>query len=213
MTAPSSAPTQPLHPRSFNYEIGEAVTFDWEDVAADAGGVVPHYEVTVTVNGGTPVTQVVTDSQVEISGSYGDEIQVSVKAVNPDAPSNAGPASLGSQTITLLDPDLDEDNDGQSNGNESKSGTNPLDSNSVFKVINPETSGASFLFTVNVVPGFSYTVQSNSDLSKPLDWVNEDEPNAVGYVPGEGETQLAYEDANPGPDPKFYRVVVSPVTP
>ncbi|MGA0367904.1 MAG: hypothetical protein ACO3N7_00460 [Kiritimatiellia bacterium] len=213
VTAPSSAPTQPLHPRSFNYEIGEAVTFDWEDVAADAGGVVPHYEVTVTVNGGTPVTQVVTDSQVEISGSYGDEIQVSVKAVNPDAPSNAGPASLGSQTITLLDPDLDEDNDGQSNGNESKSGTNPLDSNSVFKVINPETSGASFLFTVNVVPGFSYTVQSNSDLSKPLDWVNEDEPNAVGYVPGEGETQLAYEDANPGPDPKFYRVVVSPVTP
>jgi hypothetical protein len=208
VTAPVDAPTQPLHPRAFDYELGAAVTFDWEDVPADAGGVIPHYEVTITVNDVVTDTQVVSASEFEVAGSLGDNVKISVKAVNPDMPANTGPAAPVSQTIKLLDPAGDEDEDGQSNENESKSGTNPLDGASVFKVINPLMSGSSLTFTIKVVPGYYYTVQSNDDLTDAGGWTTEDEVNAENYQAGVAENEYTYTDLNPGADPKFYRVLV-----
>lgn len=209
VTAPVDTPSQPLHPRAFGYELGSAVTFDWEDVPADAGGVVPHYEVTITVNDVVTDTQVVTVSELEVAGSLGDNVKISVKAVNPDAPANVGPAAPVSQTIKLLDPVADEDADGQSNENESKSGTNPLDGASVFKVINPVMSGPGLTFTIKVVPGYYYTVQSNTDLTDPGGWNAENEANAENYQAGVAETEYTFTDLNPGTVPKFYRVLVN----
>jgi hypothetical protein len=138
-------------------------------------------------------------------------VQVTVKAINPDEPTNTGPASIVSDSIKLLDPTADEDSDGQSNANEANSGTNPLDGASVFKVINPTMSGDDVSFTIQVVHGYSYTVQSRLDLINLPDWANEDEVNAVNYEPGISDTDYTYTDLAPSLLPKFYRVIVEPV--
>ncbi len=213
VTAPVAAPAQPDLPKPFPYELGASVTFDWDPVPADAGGVVPHYEVSVFVNGGLTDTLVVSDPSVEVAAALGNQVHVQVKAVNPNEPTHVGPASVVSETVKLLDPDEDEDSDGQSNEDEDSSGTNPLDEASVFQVVNPMMSGGDVSFTIEVVHGYLYTVQSSTDLTDSESWGDEDEVNSVGYAPGVAETEYTYTDLNPETFPKFYRVWVAPATP
>lgn len=210
VTAPTAAPEQPDNPEPFAYALGDSAVFDWPDVSADAGGVTPHYEVTIVVDDGTPVKVVVSDSLYVYEGAVGEEVRITVKAVNPDEPANAGPASIISETIKLLDPAADEDSDNQSNSDEANSGTDPRDGASAFKVINPTMSGDDVSFTIQVVHGYRYTVQSRLDLVNLPDWANEDEANAVMYEPSISETDYSYTDLAPSLLPKFYRVLVQP---
>jgi hypothetical protein len=199
VTAPTSTPGQPGKPNVYSYEIGDSVTFDWADVPADAGGVVPHYEVTVTINGVPQAPVVVPDSEYTVTASEEDEVSISVKAVNPNEPSNAGPASPASDTVMLLTSTGDEDGDGASNAEEDAAGTNPMDGNSKFVISNQtmETDGD---VTINWTPvvGKTYKVESSLTLA-PDSWIDE----ATGLTSGPFTDTPAE-----GEDKKFYRVVV-----
>jgi hypothetical protein len=200
ITAPSAAPDQPDNPEPFAYALGTTAVFDWPDVAADAGGVVPHYEVIVTVNGSPAGTVVVTESQYSHTASHDDEVSITVKAVNPEMTANAGPASTASTTVKLLDPADDEDLDGQSNADEDAAGTNPRDSGSVFKLTDGvlQANGDRVL-TWTVVAGKTYDVQGTNDLTAN-DW--EDNVLATGLTTG------TYTDTTGGF--AFYRIIVNP---
>ena len=134
VTAPVVTPIQAEQPKPFDYEIGDTVTFDWPDVAPDAGGVIPHYEVTPYINSITQTTVIVTVSEYTMTASESDLVAISVKAVNPEVPSNAGPSSVASANIQLLPAAMDEDGDGMSNADEDSAGTNPLDNLSLIHI-------------------------------------------------------------------------------
>lgn len=86
---------------------------------------------------------------------------------------------------------------------EDKSGTNPLDQASVFQVVNTVMSGGNISFTVEVEHGYQYTVQSTTDLTDIGSWDDEDEVNAVDYVPGIAETEYTFVDLAPSSLQKF----------
>ena len=199
VTAPTATPVQPLKPKAYNYEIGTAATFDWDDLPADAGGVVPHYEVTVTINGSAQAPSIVSESEYTVSASEEDSISISVKAVNPYDTNNSGPTSNASQTITLLPAVGDEDGDGQSNADEDAAGTNPLSNSSRFTVTSQTTeTNGDITITWSPVGGKTYKIQSSLTLAADS-WVDEATAQTSGIftdTPGESETK------------KFYRVVV-----
>ena len=199
VTAPAATPAQPSKPKAYNYEIGTAATFDWDDLPADAGGVVPHYEVTVTINGSAQAPSIVSESEYTVSASEEDSISISVKAVNPYDTNNSGPTSNASQTITLLPAVGDEDGDGQSNADEDAAGTNPLSNSSRFTVTSQTTeTNGDITITWSPVGGKTYKIQSSLTLAADS-WVDEATAQTSGIftdTPGESETK------------KFYRVVV-----
>jgi hypothetical protein len=198
ITAPTATPGQPEKPKAYAYEIGDKVTFDWDDVAPDGGGVVPHYEVTVTVNGSSAGTFTTSQSQYEVVANEGDEVSITIKAVNPDYTSNAGPASSASETVSLLAAGDDEDSDGMSNVDEDIAGTNPLDVASIFKIAsNGIESDGDFTITWDAVAGRTYAVQVSTTLAEGS-WTTIDSNLSSG----------TWTDPNPTEDKKFYRVVV-----
>ena len=205
ITAPSATPSQPDNPTPFAYEIGDKATFDWADVPADAGGVIPHYEVTVTINGNPTGTSVVTESHYQVEASEGDEVAISVRAVNPNDSSQAGPGCASSETITLLAAEDDEDGDGMSNTDEDLAGTNPLDSNSTFAVAeNALNNSDTFTLSWFGVNGVFYGIQSKDTLDAPT-WILEE-----GNIAGQGALiQWTDEDLDlPNTPTKFYRIIV-----
>ena len=199
VTAPVASPAQAQQPKPFNYEIGDTVTFDWPDVAPDSGGVVPHYEVTPYINSITQATIITTVSEYTITASESDLVAISVKAVNPEVPSNAGPSSVASADIKLLPAAMDEDGDGMSNSDEDSAGTNPLDNASNFSVSSQvlENNG-DVTITWTPVIGKTYKVQSSLSLA-PDSWIDE----ASGLSLGTFADQPEISETK-----KFYRVVV-----
>ena len=199
VTAPVASPAQAQQPKPFDYEIGDTVTFDWPDVAPDSGGVVPHYEVTPYINSITQATIITTVSEYTITASESDLVAISVKAVNPEVPSNAGPSSVASANIKLLPAAMDEDGDGMSNSDEDSAGTNPLDNGSNFSVSSQtlENNG-DVTITWTPVTGKTYKVQSSLSLA-PDSWIDE----ASGLSLGTFADQPEISETK-----KFYRVVV-----
>ena len=157
-------------PNVYAYAVGTDVTFDWADVAADGGGVVPSYSVTVTVNGSVTGTFVVTESTYTVSGSAGDQVSISVKAVNPHVTSNTGPASTQSNTVKALLATADEDGDGRNNADENAAGTNPLDSASVFVTTSIVVNGPDYDVTFSTVIGRYYHLETSTDLGNIDSW-------------------------------------------
>lgn len=211
VTAPAVAPGQPAPSGTGDYVL-DTVTFDWPDVGPDSGGVTPHYEVTVTLNGVQADPVVVTQSEYEIQSSVvGDGVvSIDVRAVNPDEPSNGGPSSTSTQTVLLLSADGDWDEDGKTNQQEADSGTNPDDILSVFQIVNPVSTASGMAFDVEVVEDYYYTVESTTDLTDAESWSaegDEFQADATGRVD--------FLDPDPGAEPKYYRVRVSsvPLTP
>ena len=199
ITAPAAQPEQPQGAAPFSYAVGDTAYFDWPDVPADAGGVVPHYEVEVFVNGSSTGTVLTSESAYQAQASLGDQISVNVRAVNPDLPANAGPVSATSDSILLLDPVADEDDDGHANADEDTAGTNPLDGASVFKLVDAVSQPNGHRdITWTTVSGKTYEIQATGDLADE-DWTT----LASGLDSGE------YTDTS-GISPRFYRVVVLP---
>ncbi len=201
VTAPVATPAQPVMPNNHDYEIGSQAKFDWADVPADSAGVVPHYEVTVIINSGDPTTFITTDSEYTVNAAEGNQVSISVRAVNPNDNSNVGPTSSQSQFIKLLAANDDEDGDGKSNADEKTAGTNPRDPQSRFEVKAVETSATSVTVNWQSVSGIYYVVQSRDSLSAG-DWAD---------IPGSGVmgtgAELTYEHTvAPSGGAKFYRV-------
>ena len=170
VTAPVATPAQPEMPNVYAYAVGTDVTFNWADVAADAGGVVPSYAVTVTINGSETGTFITTQSTYTVTASIGDQVSVSVKAVNPDYPSNAGLASTQSNTVKTLLATADEDGDGRNNASEEAAGTNPLDSASVFVTTSIVVNGPDYDVTFSTVIGRYYHLETSTDLGNIDSW-------------------------------------------
>ncbi len=170
VTAPAATPGQPDKPNVYAYAVGTDVTFDWADVGADAGGVVPSYEVTVTINGNPAGSYITTDSQYTVSANVGDQVSIVVRAVNPDAHDNKGPASPSSETVKLLAADGDEDGDGQSNAKEDAAGTNPLDNTSKFVTTAIAVNGNDYEVSFTTVAGKFYHLETSTDLGLTDPW-------------------------------------------
>jgi hypothetical protein len=199
VTAPTTTPATPIIPNNHDYEIGTDATFDWADVPADAEGVVPYYEVTVIINSGEPNTFITQDSQFTVIAEVGNQVSISVRAVNPDAPENRGPTSSQSQAIKLLSASADEDGDGHSNADEKTAGTNPRDGDSFFEIITQTMeSNGDVTITWDAIAGKTYTIQSSLTLASDS-WINAASAQSTGSYT---DTPAA------GEDKKFYRVVV-----
>lgn len=198
VTAPTIAPQQPEMPNTFAYAIGDSVSFNWASLPADAGGVVPSYEVSVFVNGAPAGTFITEQSSHTVSAAEGDTVSIEVKAVNPDFTANSGPTSPVSQTVALLDGSADDDGDGQSNADEHAAGSNPLSAASRFEVAsNTIGKNGDVTLTWDPVSGKTYATQSKTDLTAPS-WTTADT----------GLTSGTWTDPTPSEDQKFYRIVV-----
>jgi len=198
ITAPVDTPVQPDKPNTYTYEIGNTVVFDWADVAADTGGVVPYYEVIVTVNG-TPIsTNITTASEYTVTASEGDTVSITTRAVNPDDNSNAGPSSPASDTVKLLLAAGDEDGDGQINSDEDIAGTDPRNSGSLFEIENTTmNTGGDITVTWDPIAGRTYSVLTAPTLV----------PNSWTTVTN-GLTSGTWIDPMPSETNKFYRIEV-----
>jgi hypothetical protein len=160
---------------------------------------VPHYEVTPYINSITQATIITTVSEYTITASESDLVAITVKAVNPEVPSNAGPSSVASANIKLLPAAMDEDGDGMSNSDEDNAGTNPLDNGSNFSVSSQtlENNG-DVTITWTPVTGKTYKVQSSLSLA-PDSWIDEASGLSLGIFADQPESSETK---------KFYRVVV-----
>ncbi len=198
ITAPTATPSQPAMPNPYPYEIGSSVLFDWPDLGADAGGVVPHYQVNVTINGNPAGSFVTASSQYAVTAAPGDVVSITVRAVNPNFVANAGPTSSASQSVKLLAAAGDEDGDGQSNQIEHTAGTNPLDPGSRFQVASTTRSvNGDITITWTPVSGRTYAIEASTTL----------DANSWSTV-ATGLTSGTWTDPNPSAARKFYRIVV-----
>ena len=200
-TAPVIAPVQPLGPNAFAYALGGSANFTWEPVAPDGEGVVPHYRVVATINGIDQPAVITSNANFEINGlDPGDQIGITVAAVNPDDPSQAGPDSPASASLRVLAPAADEDGDGQANADEQAAGTNPLDSASVFKATAITRTGGTVEVTFSSVAGLTYQLETSASMA-PGSWENTGPPlNAGGPS---SVIVVAFDGEN-----RFYRVRV-----
>ena len=204
VTAPTATPAQPVMPNTYAYAIGTDVAFDWADVPADAGGVAPSYEVTVTVNGGVTGTFITQDSHYTVSASLGDNVSISVRAVNPNETGNKGPSSTQSNTVVLLDGAADTDGDGQNNARENAAGTNPMDKNSVFVTTTVVANGNDYDVSFTTVAGRYYHLETSTDLGVTDAWMPVDENNLAAGT----SMTLTHTNGATGTR-RFYRVRVT----
>lgn len=204
VTAPTATPAQPQMPNNFDYEIGNQVTFDWADVPADSEGVVPHYEVSVIVNSGDPQLFVTTESEFTVTASEGNQVSVSVRAVNPHDNSSKGPTSIQSQGVKLLPANGDEDGDGRTNASEKAAGTNPRDAVSNFVTTTIMANGNDYDVSFTTVAGKYYHLETSTDLGVTDAWTAVDGNNLAA---GTGMT-LTHANGATGTR-RFYRVRVT----
>lgn len=196
LTPPTGAPTGLQGPNAAAFAVGRRVPFSWAALPADAAGVVPAYEVTVTVNGTARPPAVVVDTSYMVEAvDPGDEVIVSVRAVNPHDPANKSGSAVSLPSIRVLAADGDEDGDGRRNQDEQIAGTNALDPGSRFTAA---VSRAPDQATVDwaAVPGRSYRVQYRESLGSGT-WVEA----ATGLTSG----PFVHRPA--GASSGFYRVV------
>ena len=198
VTPPTGEPTELQGPNAAAFAVGRSVPFSWPALPADAAGVVPAYEVTVTVNGtARPPAVVVDTSYTADAVNPGDEVSVSVRAVNPYDTSSKSSSSVSTHSILVLDAANDKDGDGMSNGDEQIAGTNALDPSSRFQINTILATPTGTTLTWTRVVGRTYTVEARDDLSSGV-WV----PIATGLTTG------SYTDSAGLPSKRFYRLVV-----
>ena len=196
VTPPTGAPAGLQGPNAAAFAVGRSVPFSWPALPADAAGVAPAYEVTVTVNGtARPAAVVVDTSYTADAVNPGDELSVSVRAVNPYDTANKAGSAVSLPSIRVLAAAGDEDGDGMRNEAEQIAGTNALDPGSRFAA---SVSRAPDHATVDwtAVPGRSYQVQYRESLGSGT-WVEA----ATGLTSG------PFVHRHAGASSGFYRVV------
>jgi len=158
VTTPPAPTGIPVHVLGTTYVVGTNAVFTWSP-AIDPEGLMPHYRIAINRNG-IITTNFTTNAYFAVGGSYGDVFSISVTAVNPFVPANASSSGPASGTVTMIDPNEDDDEDGLPNWAEVLAGTDLFNSNSVFVV--EEVVGDSGLaeqrITVSTAPGRLYTI-------------------------------------------------------
>lgn len=100
------------------------------------------------------------------------------------------------------DANIDSDSDGQTNLEEFRSGTNPRDPSSVFRITGIDRMGGGIRITFNSVSGKSYRVEATERLLSPAWTTVQDFATATGNV-------LTITDATAATQ-RFYRIVLQP---
>ncbi|MFK7910415.1 MAG: hypothetical protein AB8F34_07405 [Akkermansiaceae bacterium] len=204
VTIPVATPSQPNMPNNHDYEIGTQAKFDWTDVQADSEGVVPHYEVTVIINSGDPTTFITTESEYTVNAAEGNQVSISVRAVNPNDNTNKGPTSSQSQAIKLLSATGDEDGDGRSNSLEKAAGTNPRDPSSIFETTSAVVNGSDYDVSFTTVVGRYYHLETSTDLGVTDVWTAVNRNNLAA-----GASMMLTHSNGAAGTRRFYRVRVT----
>mgnify|MGYP005989677965 CR=1 FL=1 len=202
ITAPTATAPAAAGINDFAYAIEGSVFFDWEDMAPDSAGVRPAYEVTIDIDGTTSTT-VTTVSQILVDALPGQQVNISLQAVNPDFTANKGPLGSASQSIKVLSPTGDEDQDGQTNAEEDLAGANPLDNTSLFAPKSITRSGNGVILQVQAKEGRFYHLQA-SDTMDDGDW-----ETVQSNQQGSGTEISLSHTTDPGLVKNFYRIMVT----
>ena len=151
------------------YALGNSATFSWAAVSDSLGGIAGYRLVVSTDAAGS---NVIFNSLVGNVNSYtivnaapGETLYARVDAVN-----NAGvegTLSASSVATPVLDPNGDADGDGVTNAAEDAAGTNPLDANSVLRIVsvvrNPSAKTTTIAWTSTA--GKNYQVDAAGSLT------------------------------------------------
>jgi Alpha amylase, catalytic domain len=193
---PPAAPSAPATPKP--YAIGTSATFSWPALADPDGGISAyHVEVGTSPGGSNVLNLTVAGTTATATNTYGQTLYARVSAIN-----NAGIEGSFSPNSTgtiLLDPNGDYDHDGMSNAAEDIAGTNPLNINSVLRILG--LAGGNQL-TWSSVSGKTYRVFATADLTTNFVPIS-------GIVTGAGPT-ASYLDSPATNSSRFYRVNVLP---
>lgn len=193
---PPAAPAAPSTPKP--YALGPSATFTWPALVDLDGGISGYHVLVGTAAGGSNVFNgIVSGTTVTVTNSIGATLYARVSAIN-----NAGiegPFSPASTGTILLDPNGDNDHDGMSNTAEDLAGTNPLDGNSMLRILGLADGN---LLTWSSISGKTYRVWATCDL-------------ATNFVPISGVVTAAsptatYLDTAATNATRFYRVNVLP---
>jgi hypothetical protein len=199
VTAPSTTSGSATTANAYSYALGTSGAISWTAAPADGEGVTPCYKVTVTING-NPTSFVTCSTSTTINGAPGQTASVVIQTVNPNDNSMTGPTSPPT-IVKFIDPNADDDSDGQINSAEDQAGTNPFDPTSVLKLtilIQPDANDLTL--TWQSVVGKKYQVQSAASPGGSY-FPASPVVTAVGSTTSRTVT-LA--------DNKFYRVVIVP---
>ncbi len=201
---PPPATGLPSSPKA--YAIGTQVTFSWTGATDSEGGISGYHVVISTGANGTGT--VIFDGTVNgtnktVTGAFNQTLFASVKSVN-----NVGIESTASNSAAgtlVLDPAADRDGDGARNEAEDIAQTNPLDANSVFRIVNATRPAANQVRLIwSSVPGVKYEVLATPDLATPFTLASG--PTAIT---ASGATAL-WLDTSAGAPPRFYKVRIVP---
>jgi len=191
-------PPTPATPIASAHVVGTNVIFSWNSVTDSEGGISGYHVIVGTTPGGSNVFNgtVTTTNQIA-SGSYGQTLYARVAAVN-NASVESSFSAVTAGTI-LLDANADSDGDGMNNANEVVAATNPLDANSVLRIVSLSPGK---LLAWASVSGQTYQVYFATNL-------------LAGFVPLSGVVTAAaptatYLDTQATNDSRTYRVKVWP---
>ncbi len=189
------------------YVIGVAVTFSWTAASDPEGGISGYHVVISTLPNGAGTVLFdgnVTGASKTVTAAFGQTLYATVKAVNNAGIESTAASSSAGGSIAL-DPAGDQDGDGQRNDSEDLAGTSPLDSASLFKIVQTmRLSASSVQLTWSSVPGKQYEVLATNNLA--LAFVN---ISGVTPLPAAGAT-TTYTDTGATGAAKFYKVRVVP---
>ena len=193
---PPPTPGVPTTPKS--YAIGSIAVFSWPAVVDAEGGVSGyHLRVGTTPGGSNVFDGLVVGTSQAVSNNFGQTLYARVSAIN-----NAGiegAASPNSSGTILLDPSGDADSDGMVNASEDFAGTDPLNPNSLLRILNLSNGN---LLTWSSVSGKVYQVQRGTDLNANLALVS-------GLITATNST-TSFLDTNVTGPSRFYRVNLLP---
>jgi hypothetical protein len=165
VTTPAGVAASPQGPNSSAFAVGNNVNFTWNALSADDAGLVPSYEVIAVVNGIQRAPVVVAEPNYTVTGlNTGDQVNISVRAVNPFDNTRKAANQVSTQPIRVLAAAADDDGDGMRNDVEQIAGTNALDAKSRLAA-SVNRSGNDATVTWNTAPGRSYKVQYRENLS------------------------------------------------
>ncbi len=189
-----SAP--PTAPRP--YVIGNVATFTWPAVVDwDGGGMTYHLQV-----GGAPGTAGVLDTIVATSSAPVTNLTGTVLYARASVINNGsleGPYTDSSAGVWLLAPTADQDGDGMSNGAEDLAGTNPLNANSLLRILSLANGNQ---LTWSSISNRSYQVEATTNLAFAFSPLS-------GVVTATGSS-AAYTDLTATNRTKYYRVRLVP---
>ncbi|TAG09736.1 MAG: hypothetical protein EAZ42_06045 [Verrucomicrobia bacterium] len=185
----------------FGKVASSSVTFQWTAANDPEGGVSGfRIQMGTSANANDLLDEVVSPNSRSISLPFGTTVFARVAQIN--AAGVQGPFGPSSSPVQLLDPALDADGDGQTNGAEAVAGTDMSNPTSVLSVSDISIFGNQVNLTFASVIGKTYRLETSTTL-EPGSWTTVGSSIvAIGI-----STVLSDPTGAPGPR-RFYRVRV-----